>query len=595
MFQSCRTALLLLTFAAMCLTPLIASAQTQPVFPVLTFEPYAVASPLAMAEGDLNGDGVIDTLYVSAGSSTGSSIVTASPRSSSGARQPSIAAGTVPCVANSVVLADLNRDHKLDAIVTCNESIVAILAGNGDGTFGVATTYSISSAASVVAADLNGDGYPDLVVGIASGTNASTFAILLSTASAGSLAFAQPKVYGGAVGSRQVLIGDVNHDGKPDVVAGGAVGMANAPTAAVFYGNGDGTVQAAAFGTGFGTTMTLADFDGDGRTDTALVFANYGAPVINSVLIDFPGESKTFTVTQVFPGQVGINGIDVNGDGHPDVVLTGSTTTILLNDGDGNLTVGRSYATPGAFYTAVKGTSGNDLVYATPRGFYTMHGDGKGSFDGLPAFYRSDKAAVADLNGDGVSDLVTVEQTSGAANTDTGRGDGSFIVIPAYAGQPGAFPVLADFNGDGVLDLVQIYSDPLTRGPSRAFFSKGVAGGSFSRVFSLFDLGVASATSAVSGDFNGDGKQDVAVSGFDPSSANGVGTLVLLRGNGDGTFIAPATLIASQAASAPATPLAADVNGDGKLDLVWRNTVSLATAARPPHRWRCQCRERRWP
>ena len=72
----------------------MASAQTQPIFTVLTFEPYAVASPLAMAEGDLNGDGAVDTLYASAGITTGSSTLTASPRSSSGARQASIAAGS---------------------------------------------------------------------------------------------------------------------------------------------------------------------------------------------------------------------------------------------------------------------------------------------------------------------------------------------------------------------------------------------------------------------------------------------------------------------------------------------------------------------
>jgi len=130
----------------------------------------------------------------------------------------------LPCVVNSLLLADLNKDNKLDAIVSCNEGVVAVLAGNGDGTFGAATTYSVSSAANVVAADLNGDGYPDLVVAMASGKTTSTFAILLNMAAAGPPAFAQPKVYGGAVGSRQVMIGDLNQDGKPDIMAGGTPG-----------------------------------------------------------------------------------------------------------------------------------------------------------------------------------------------------------------------------------------------------------------------------------------------------------------------------------------------------------------------------------
>jgi hypothetical protein len=567
----------------MCLAPFIASAQTQPVFPVLTFEPYGVASPLAMAEGDLNGDGAVDTLYVSAGTTAGSSTLTASPRSSSGARQASIAAGSVPCVANSLLLADLNKDNKLDAIVTCNEGVVAILAGNGDGTFGAATTYSVSSAANVVAADLNGDGYPDLVVAIASGKTTSTFAILLNMTTTGSPAFAQPKVYGGAIGSPQVMIGDLNRDGKLDIVAGGKLGVVNGNPAAVFYGNGDGTVQAAASLPGLGPNVALADFDGDGRTDTAKVFANFGAPFINCVLIDFPGENKSWTITQLFPGAVDIQAIDVNGDGHPDVVLTGTTTTILLNDGAGNLTVGRAYATPGAFYTASKGTNGNDLVYATPRGFYTMHGNGKGSFDGLPAFYRSDKAAMGDLNGDGVTDLVTVEQTTGAENTDIARGDGTFVLIPSFGGQPGAFPLLADFNGDGVLDLIEIYSDqPSAGSESRLFYSNGSAGGTFTRAGAILDLGIKSATSAVSGDFDGDGKRDIVVSSFDTSVGANVSNLVLVRGNGDGTFVATATTIASQAATGPAVPVAADLNGDGKIDVVWRNTAYINNGSMAP-------------
>ena len=572
-------------FLAVGLAPFSASAQTQPVFPVLKFEQYAVASPLAAAEGDINSDGVVDTLYASAGSTPNTSILTASPRSSSGARQPAIVAGTVPCVANSLALADLNRDNKLDAILTCKEGLVVILPGNGNGTFGAATTYSVASAAIAVAADLNADGYPELVVGIASGTSASTFAILLNTASAGPPAFAQPKIYGGAVGSRQVLIGDLNHDGKPDVVAGGTPGVVNGSIPAVFYGNGDGTLQAATFLPGFGPATALADFNGDGRTDTADVFANFGEPFINSVQISFPGENQPFTLTEVFPGSGGINAIDVNGDGHPDVVLTGSTTTILLNDGTGNLTVGHSYATPGDFYTVVHGAAGNDLVFTTPRGFYTLHGDGKGSFDGLPSFYRSNEAATADLNGDGVTDLLTIEPTTGLANTDIGRGDGSFILIPHNLGSHEAFPVLADFNGDGILDLVDIATDPSTGGSSYVLFQKGASDGSFSFFPSpSFDLGVTNATGVVAGDFNSDGKQDLVVSEFDTSSGSGVSRLVLLLGNGDGTFAAQTTTLAAQAANAttPASLLTADLNRDGKLDFIWRNTAYISNGSATP-------------
>jgi hypothetical protein len=178
--------------------------------------------------------------------------------------------------------------------------------------------------------------------------------------------------------------------------------------------------------------------------------------------------------------------------------------------------------------------------------------------------------------------LSTWNQTAGTANTDIGRGDGTFVLIPTYSGQAGAFPLLADFNGDGVLDLIEIYSDQSSGSESELFFSNGGAGGTFTRAGTTLDLGVKSATSAVAGDFDGDGKQDIAVSSFDTSSGAGVSSLVLVRGNGDGTFVAPTTTIASQAATAPAIPLAADLNGDGKLDLVWRNAAYINNGSTAP-------------
>ncbi len=95
----CRGTLRLLAYASLCLVAPFASAQTQPIFPVLHYDAYAVASPLAMAEGDVNGDGIVDTLYASG--SAGLSILTSSPRSATGVVLAPIAAGSVACTANS--------------------------------------------------------------------------------------------------------------------------------------------------------------------------------------------------------------------------------------------------------------------------------------------------------------------------------------------------------------------------------------------------------------------------------------------------------------------------------------------------------------
>jgi hypothetical protein len=583
----CRGTLRLLAYASLCLVAPFASAQTQPVFPVLHYDAYAVASPLAMAEGDVNGDGIVDTLYASG--SAGLSILTSSPRSATGVVLAPIAAGSVACTANSLLLADLNKDNKLDAVVTCNENAVAVLAGNGDGTFQAATTYTITSAAMAVAADFNGDGYPDLVVATNTKNTTSVFAVLLNTGANGSLAFAAPKIYSGVSssdiavrvsGTSQVIVGDLNDDGRADVIAGVDSNAING-LGGVFNGNGNGTFQAATYPSSSGANMALADLNGDGRLDIVSVFANSGAPVNTTVAVNFPNTSRTFVQTDVFSGMVRIQPIDVNNDGQPDIVLTGSTTTVLLNDGTGKMSVVGSYATPGSFYTARKGPSGMDLIFSTTRGFYTLHGDGKGSFDGLPSFYRSDRVAFADLNSDGLTDFVASEQNIRAHFNVIGRGDGTFALIPSYVDQLQAFPLLADWNADGVVDLVEIYSyggldNDLAAGGSRLLWSKGSAGGpygpNFVRIGASLVLGVGGATSAVAGDFDNDGKLDIAVSYF-----NGYGNtsgLILVRGKGDGTFFAP-TPLASFPGNTSARPLTADLNGDNKVDLVWKDTVFL--------------------
>ncbi|MBS1820837.1 MAG: VCBS repeat-containing protein [Acidobacteria bacterium] len=582
MKSSCLKTLRRAGQASICVLALVpaAFAATQPVFPVLTYEPYAVTSPLAMAEGDLNGDGITDTLYASASTTAGSSLLTTATRNASGATSQTISAGTAPCTANSILLADLNNDKKLDAVITCNEGIVAVLAGKGDGTFATATTYAVASAARAVAADLNADGNPDLVIAMSTGNTTATFAILLNAGTTGQIAFAAPKVYGGSYGSTQLMIGDLNNDGKPDIVAGGDPSVIQGRQAQVFYGNGDGTVKAGTFLSGLDDNVALADFDGDGRTDIARLFANGVTASNNCLMISFPNTNKVETLFDISPGIPRIQPIDIDGDGHTDIVLTGSTTTILFNDGAGNLTLGKSYATPGTFYTSRKGAAGTDLVFSTPRGFYTLHGDGKGNFDGLHSFYRSDKIAAADLNGDGLTDFVASDQSYGAHNTILALGDGTFFLLPSYSNQLIAFPLLADFNGDGVLDLVEIYSqggfgsDQTSGNATRLVWSKGSAGGVFNRVGPSVSLAVFSASSGVTGDFDSDGKQDFVVAYSDSSYGVNFSGITLVRGNGDGTFQAPQS-IASSNTIIQARPFAADLNGDGKLDIVWGDTAYI--------------------
>jgi hypothetical protein len=565
---SCLQILRRVARVSLCVLSPFAFAATKPVFPVLTYEPYAVSSPLAMAEGDLNGDGIVDTLYASASSTAGSSVLTASPHSTTGTALTPIAAGTVPCTANSILLADLNKDSKLDAVVTCNEGTVAVLAGNGDGTFAAATTYPVASSAKAITADLNADGYPDLAVAMNTHNTTSNFAVLVNTGKAGPLAFATPQIYGGSYGSRQILAGDLNNDGKLDIVAGGDPDQVTGFVPVVFAGNGDGTFKSTTnpYNLVMGPNVVLADFDGDGKIDLATPRSN-GTTVVSNVFLSFPNTSKDFTAIPIAPGITRIQAVDLNNDGHPDIVLSGSTTTLILNDGTGKLSVGRSYATPGSFYIARKGAAGIDLVFSTTRGFYTLHGNGKGGFDGLPAFLNPTLPAafVGDINSDGLSDIFS-------PNSGLGRGDGTFVSSGTGLGQPITIPLLADFTGDGIVDrgIVTPNNSSMQNESTLYTLRVGSDGQSSFLLSDPLDLGVKNVYSAITGDFNGDGKQDVVVA-YPDSSGTSIG-LLLVPGKGDGTFRAP-TAIGSSTTSLKATPVSVDLNGDGKPDLLWASSA----------------------
>jgi hypothetical protein len=166
---------------------------------------------------------------------------------------------------------------------SCTASSVGVLLGNGDGTFQTAVAYGSGGlfASSVAIGDLNGDGKPDLVVGnvSTSGSVASgNVGVLLGN---GDGTFQTAVAYNrGGYGATSVAIGDLNGDGKPDLAVAncstsglGCVGSNG--DVAVLLGNGNGTFQTAvAFGSG-GTTpfaVAVGDVNGDGRPD--IVAAN---------------------------------------------------------------------------------------------------------------------------------------------------------------------------------------------------------------------------------------------------------------------------------------------------------------------------------
>ncbi len=328
----------------------------------------------------------------------------------------------------------------------------------------------------------------------------------------------------GAVGF-SVVVADFNGDGKLDLATTG-VDSQNNPTLYIQMGNGDGTFH------------------------SPVAYPIYFPPIITA---------------QIVTG-------DFNGDGKLDLV---AGLSVLLGNGDGTFRLG------GTLPSQYQGV-GEDIVAGDFNGdgkldlaaledsyyLFVMLGNGDGTFEALPPIQVGSPMqsafdlAAADFNGDGVLDLavdVNWLQFNGPATFDVllGNGDGTFQSVFTYttALSTGG-DVAADFNGDGKQDLATGNSFGLSQPPFTMYTLDAVSLGNGDGTFDFNPNGfIASGSVGIptfSGDFNADGKLDIAV-----------GSAIAL-GNGDGTFQTPPITLSS--IGPPYT--AGDLNGDGRLDLI---------------------------
>jgi len=170
---------------------------------------------------------------------------------------------------------------------------------------------------------------------------------------------------------------------------------------------------------------------------------------------------------------------------------------------------------------------------------------------------------VGDFNGDGKPDLAVANSGSANVSVLLANGDGTFQPEVNFdAGlSPGSVAV-GDFNGDGKLDLAVFQQGDSANGVAGAvsiLFGNGDGRFQVAKTTAL----MAQAASMTVGDFNSDTKSDIVIGNIDPATVDL--TLDLFIGNGDGTFLAPRVL--STLSNGTQALLAADLNGDGKLDL----------------------------
>jgi Bacterial Ig-like domain (group 3)/FG-GAP-like repeat/FG-GAP repeat len=265
------------------------------------------------------------------------------------------------------------------------DGVISVLLGNGDGTFQAPLNYDSGDIGprSLTAVDLNQDGKIDIVVANSGAIDGSFFtsgslAVLLGN---GDGTFQAAATYAVGPSPWSLAVGDVNHDGKLDALVADSCWCGHDAELAVLLGNGDGTFQSAVTydsGNQDSFSIAVADINGDGYPD--LVAGSLGTNAL-SVL---PGNGDgTFQPALTFnTGSSGIDSIataDLNGDGKADVVSTdGEYVSVLLND------TGSSRAQTSMALTSSLNPSG----YGQSVTFTAAVSSGSGTPGGTVVFYN---------------------------------------------------------------------------------------------------------------------------------------------------------------------------------------------------------------
>jgi cysteine-rich repeat protein len=560
--------------------------------------------PMAVALADLDGDTVLDAVTANYDSDN----VTVLLGDGTGQFSPTSLLSTV--VGNGgdgphdVALADVTGDGIID-IVTANtiSDDVTVLAGLGNGNFEPAAVYTTSigsggdGPAAMALADVTGDGLADVVTANYSSDDITVLVADGNGGLGGPIRFATLGNNGGGEEPRGIAVADVTEDGEPDVITAnrashditilpGVAGGATFDSPVVLSVlEGDAGEQP--------WDVAVADLNGDGvfdivtsntHTDDVSVLlgqggGSFGAPLTYETRSGYSGEN---------PRALALG--DLNGDGHVDVLTANedsSNVTVVAGLGDGTLAPAQTVST-GA---DPRGVVGDDLdqngtmdwivaergTYDVRRGLMRESGDFySSSYSALYSWdgYYPMAVATGDIDGDGDPDVVTASESDDGCVSLLNDGVGHFSAN-AYYYMADAVPhvILHEVTGDTNLDLITVSpnADVVAMRPGDG--SGGFGGStSFSTVVSTSGQGPVWVTAA---DVSGDGKVDLLTAN---SVSKDISVLVAL---GSGSFNPPIIVPAVFGTDAAGVSCVrvGDFNADGIVDLATanpdRNTVSV--------------------
>lgn len=529
--------------------------------------PYVVGSGAdGAATGDFNSDGNLD---VATPNRFGNSV---SVMLGNGAGGFTNASGSPFASGNGsarIASADFNLDGKLDlAVYNATDSQVRIYLGAGNGTFTQAAGSPYAGGGAPVPGDFDGNNVPDLAI---PNQAAGNITLLLGNG-AGGFAAASNSPFTAGAGVIAIATGDFNRDGRRDLAAANFT----AGTITVLLGNGLGSfVPAAGSGFAAGTNpaaIVSGDVNRDGRED--FVVANQGSNNVQVFLGDgtggFSQAAGSPIAAATAPSSLALR--DLDGDSAVDLVVASSATAAV---------------------NVLRNTGGGGFAVITGSPFATAGGPGA--------------VAVSDYNGDGRPDVIAVSPSvsqltllvnnmpffrfqpreldfyfttgqTGAQNLGTILGGNAGVTASINSDNPwltysvgcGGLCISASalglnagqYRGQLTASAASTYSGTLLATMNIANQSLALTPPS-SSPFSVGD----GARALAAGDFNRDGNPDLAV------TSTTLNSVAVLLGNGSGGFSAAA---GSPFATGqrPETMVAADFNGDGKLDLATANALS---------------------
>ena len=481
-------------------------------------------NPFHPVFADFNNDGKLDIVTgLSTGVTEGRVAVLLGDGAGGLSQAPGSSFSTLSRNSTGVVAGDFNEDGKSDLAVPGNLSGVDILLGDGTGQFAAGVNVSTSSSHLVLTVgNFNGDAHLDLLC---------DNRVILGT---GTGSFSAPIVVDLPINSSPSFAGDVNNDGHLDLIATASTGLT------IMLGNGTGNlIRGKSYGSGsigFSGVYSigaLGDFNEDGKVDIAAI-QPAGLGILEGDGTGAFNDALSYHTS--IPGMRDLVAADFNNDGKQDFAIIG----------------------PG-FQGQIPGGGGTVEVAL---------GDGTGGFTrkSLSNFGLALPTAItsADFNNDGKLDLAVAQPSNGRVSILLNDGAGGFpantaaVPFASVGFQPTALKA-ADINNDSKPDLIVI------RASTNSYVVMlALGGGAFTDIGGGQLPGNNSFNDDLAiGDFNADGKVDMAVIRSDGSTVN------VLSGNGTSQFSNYANV---PIPGLPISVIVKDLNGDGKDDIAVTNS-----------------------